>query len=205
MCKKGCYKSSIAIDENKDYINTCILSENSQESIYNFCQEKFLIFDPKLINSCKLDMCNLCCVGMDSMKNKNYSIPNLKSCFLDCTKSYNSYKEERKIETSKDNKLKEKKECNSPEQIDIENINKEEHQVEASYLLENYMRNYNGNISENPVPIPVPEQQANSVINSLPNPELEKPANKNITPSPNPVPEQSDNTVINTEPIPEPQ
>lgn len=36
--------------------------------------------------ACKLDMCNLCCVTMDAVKNKSYSIKNLKNCYNDCSK-----------------------------------------------------------------------------------------------------------------------
>ena len=34
--------------------------------------------------SCKLDMCNLCCITMDAMKQKQYSLDNLKKCYKDC-------------------------------------------------------------------------------------------------------------------------
>ena len=36
--------------------------------------------------ACKLDMCNLCCVTMDAMKKKNYSVDNLRNCYRDCNK-----------------------------------------------------------------------------------------------------------------------
>lgn len=43
-------------------------------------------FSSKSKESCKLDMCNLCCVTMDSMKKKNFSIDNLKKCYRECSK-----------------------------------------------------------------------------------------------------------------------
>ena len=43
-------------------------------------------FSSKSRESCKLDMCNLCCVTMDSMKKKNFSVDNLKKCYRECSK-----------------------------------------------------------------------------------------------------------------------
>jgi hypothetical protein len=153
MCKKGCYRSSIAVDENKDYINTCVATPNTQQNIYSFCQDRFSGYNPTMLNLCKLDMCNLCCVGMDSIKHKNYSFPNLKSCFLDCARFYNveaGYNRKNETSDDKDEKLKGKKGCKSPPSFDIDDINNHEN-VEASFLLENYLRNSNTTITENPI------------------------------------------------------
>jgi hypothetical protein len=102
MCKKGCFRASLASDNNKDYQNVCILSPNNEQNIYNFCQDKMTGYSKNLINTCKLDMCNLCCVGMDTIKNKNYSIPNLRECFTDCSNAYNKIGAENIVPTPKD-------------------------------------------------------------------------------------------------------
>jgi len=85
MCKKTCYKSSIAVDKNDDYKNVCINSNDYRANIYEFCDKKMVLYNQKLLAYCKLDMCNLCCVGMDKIKNKNFSVSNLKRCFEDCS------------------------------------------------------------------------------------------------------------------------
>lgn len=138
MCKKGCYRAAIAVDENKDYKNVCISSPNFKQNIYSFCEDKFTTFSPKLLNVCKLDMCNLCCVGMDSIKKKNYSLPNLKTCFIDCSKSYNVVIDDRSIESTKDGPPA-PEECNSAHIIDSNEVNKEE-KVETSFLVNSYMK-----------------------------------------------------------------
>ena len=72
-------------------------------------------------------MCNLCCVAMDGIKKKNYSVPNLRSCFADCSKSYNKT-DGIKVGSSSDGSDT-PQECNKPEDIDIKAINKEEKNV----------------------------------------------------------------------------
>merc|ERR1711957_469540 len=135
MCKKGCYRAAIAIDVNKDYDNVCINSPNNVQNIYGYCEDKFATYNPKLINSCKLDMCNVCCVGMDAIKKKNYSVPNLKSCFSDCSKTYNMILEDTDVKEG--GKGEEK--CESPQKVDIEGVNKEEF-VDVSYVVKSYMK-----------------------------------------------------------------
>lgn len=84
MCKKACYKSTLAIDHNSDYKQVCINSNDYRANIYEFCDRKMINLNKKLLAFCKLDMCNLCCVGMDKIRNKNFSVNNLQSCFNDC-------------------------------------------------------------------------------------------------------------------------
>lgn len=135
MCKKGCYRASIASENNKEYKNVCINSPNNQQNIYSFCEEKFTTFNPNLINFCKLDMCNLCCVGMDTIKNKNYSVPNLKSCFKDCAKNYNIVALDKEVPTSKIGDVPGPEECNSVPNIDIKDLNKEE-KFDSSFMMD---------------------------------------------------------------------
>ncbi len=84
-CKKACYKSAIAIDISKEYENICINSSNPTNNVYQFCDKK-MDYDQSLVQYCKLDMCNLCCVTMDSIKKKSFSFDNLKTCFIGCNK-----------------------------------------------------------------------------------------------------------------------
>lgn len=86
-CKKTCYRSTAAEDNNEDYKNTCINSENATQNIYAYCSDKMKDYDENMMNFCKLDMCNLCCVTMDPIKKKNYSFDNVKKCFEDCSTS----------------------------------------------------------------------------------------------------------------------
>lgn len=94
-------------------------------------------FNPILVNSCKLDMCNLCCVGMDTIKNKNYSVPNLKACFKDCSKNYNVVVADKGVPTSKagDTPNPDGEQCDTVPTIDIKDINKEE-KFDSSFLIE---------------------------------------------------------------------
>ena len=124
MCKKGCFRASISVENNKEYKNVCITSPNNVQNIYNFCNDKMASFNPVLLSFCKLDMCNLCCVAMDTIKNKNYSVPNLKACFKDCSKNYNIVPFDKEVATSKNGDVPtESEECLTPANIDIRDIN----------------------------------------------------------------------------------
>jgi len=91
ICKKLCYKASLSVETNNDYINTCINpeEEGNTNNINVYCENKFKILksNKELIRICKSDMCNLCCIGMDRIKKKNYSTNNLMNCFSDCAYS----------------------------------------------------------------------------------------------------------------------
>jgi hypothetical protein len=84
---KSCHKATISIPKNNDYVNTCIQSKTPDGNAYSYCDNKFYQYDKATINGCKKDMCNLCCVTMDAMKQKNYSYDNIDRCFNDCTNS----------------------------------------------------------------------------------------------------------------------
>lgn len=84
-CNKVCNRGLIADDQSFDYIDTCINSTNPLQNVYDYCYKKYNSeVDKELINTCKLDMCNLCCVTMDPMKNKKYSWDNSQKCFDAC-------------------------------------------------------------------------------------------------------------------------
>lgn len=53
-------------------------------NIYAYCENKMGSFSEIQKEACKLDMCNLCCISMDSMKQKQYSLDNLRECYTDC-------------------------------------------------------------------------------------------------------------------------
>ena len=128
MCKKGCFRGAIAQENNKEYKNVCITSPNNVQNIYNYCEDKMASYPPTMMNFCKLDMCNLCCVGMDTMKNKNYSVPNMKACFKDCSKMYNVILVDREIPTTKvgDVPPPDGEDCLSVPLINIKDINSED-------------------------------------------------------------------------------
>lgn len=90
LCKKTCYRSTLAENSNEDYVNTCINSENPVQNIYTYCANRMKDYDQSVMRYCKLDYCNLCCVTMDPMKKKNYSVDNMKKCFKDCSNKFNS-------------------------------------------------------------------------------------------------------------------
>merc|ERR1712032_388124 len=128
MCKKGCFRASISVENNKEYKNVCITSPNNIQNIYNFCNDKFDTFNPNMMSYCKLDMCNLCCVGMDTIKNKNYSVPNLKACFKDCAQNWNIVPTDRHIPTSKNGDVPtgEQEDCLSPAKINLKDLNNQD-------------------------------------------------------------------------------
>ncbi len=78
----------IAEDSNDDYKSVCINSTNQETNVYKYCSGKNTK-DKSLLRFCKLDMCNLCCVTMDPMKKKNYSVENMKKCFYACSDKFN--------------------------------------------------------------------------------------------------------------------
>lgn len=86
-CIRSCEKAETPEIVNEDYVNTCIETKNPLNNIYRYCDIKYKEFDANLINTCKQDVCNLCCATMDPIKHKNYSIENQKNCYLDCEKS----------------------------------------------------------------------------------------------------------------------
>lgn len=66
------------------------MSENPDKNVYSYCENKFL--NPSSIRTCKLDMCNLCCVNLNTIKKKNHAFETVKSCFNDCSKEFNTLK-----------------------------------------------------------------------------------------------------------------
>lgn len=89
MCVKTCNRAKATLDSNTDYKNTCISTQNSIQNVYSYCDDRMRLFDKQAKNTCKLDMCNLCCSTMDPIKKLNYSFDNTKQCFQDCSKSNN--------------------------------------------------------------------------------------------------------------------
>ena len=88
LCKKICNRSTVPDIGKDEYKSVCINSENPLTGVYEYCENK-LKDDNHAKNTCKLDMCNLCCSTMDAMKNKLYSIDSTKRCFDACNKEFN--------------------------------------------------------------------------------------------------------------------
>lgn len=125
MCKKGCFRGSISAENNKEYKNVCITTPNHVQNIYNFCENKMETYKPLMMSYCKLDMCNLCCVAMDTIKNKNYSVPNMKMCFKDCAKQFNVIVADKDVPTTKQGDVPnpESEECLTKSNVDLKDIN----------------------------------------------------------------------------------
>jgi hypothetical protein len=87
QCTKSCLGTQIAETSSEEYKDVCINSINPNQNIYNYCNERMKDFDKSLMGHCKLDMCNLCCVTMDKIRNKTYSSNNMMKCFEACAES----------------------------------------------------------------------------------------------------------------------
>ena len=68
---------------NSKNIQNCIEPISPEHSLYPYCDENF-VGDFHGISRCKTDMCNLCCVTMDAMKSKNFSLDSMRRCYKDC-------------------------------------------------------------------------------------------------------------------------
>ena len=83
-CLKKCHKATTG-EKSEDYNDVCINSENPDKNIYSYCQSKFT--EAPIIETCKLDMCNLCCVNINALKKKKHNYTTIRSCFSTCAKS----------------------------------------------------------------------------------------------------------------------
>jgi hypothetical protein len=77
----------MAESSDDEYKPVCIFSEQPSENVYSYCDNK--INDKDAVKTCKLDMCNLCCSTIDTMKSKFYSLDTIKKCFKDCSEKFN--------------------------------------------------------------------------------------------------------------------
>lgn len=62
-----------------------MMSDDPDGNVYSYCDNKFLNEHTKL--TCKYDMCNLCCVNLNTIRSKKHAFETVKSCFTDCAKS----------------------------------------------------------------------------------------------------------------------
>jgi hypothetical protein len=86
-CKKQCgNQNAIEVSPN-DYTKVCMESDNPQTGVYNYCSRKIEANDVSKIKTCKIDMCNLCCMTLDVMKNKKYSFNTIMQCYQECSTS----------------------------------------------------------------------------------------------------------------------
>jgi len=72
---------------NANNIKNCIEPDSPEHSFYPYCEENFHNdFHEK--NRCKVDMCNLCCIGLETKKDKSViSDDALGECYGKCLKS----------------------------------------------------------------------------------------------------------------------
>jgi len=91
QCEKSCLGTQIAETSSEEYKDVCINSINPNQNIYNYCSERMKDFDKSLMLHCKLDMCNLCCVTMDKIRNKTFSSQNMMKCFESCAEKFKTF------------------------------------------------------------------------------------------------------------------
>jgi len=68
-----------------------MITTNPDKDAYSYCNEKFTT--PKYNQACKYDMCNLCCVNINSLGKKKFSFVTVKKFFKDCHKKFPSSKQ----------------------------------------------------------------------------------------------------------------
>jgi hypothetical protein len=89
LCKKQC--STIEEGSNNKTWKSCIEPTHTENSIYPYCDEHFKK-DFYGRSRCKTDLCNLCCVSVESMKkNTLLSDFSVSKCYEKCVKSKNFY------------------------------------------------------------------------------------------------------------------
>lgn len=76
---------------NAKNIKNCIEPNSPEHSLYPYCEENFQgDFHGK--TRCKTDMCNLCCIGMETKTDKSIITDDaLGSCYEKCLKSKNFF------------------------------------------------------------------------------------------------------------------
>jgi len=86
-CKKKCYRNTDVTRHQEGYNNICMLSQNPDRNTYSYCDAKFAR-KPTYNRTCKYDMCNLCCVNINSLMKKKFSFFTVRQCFKDCSKKF---------------------------------------------------------------------------------------------------------------------
>jgi hypothetical protein len=71
---------------NSNTIKTCIEPPSPEHSIYPYCDDNFLQ-DYFGRARCKVDMCNLCCIGMETKDKSIITDDALGVCYEKCLKS----------------------------------------------------------------------------------------------------------------------
>lgn len=85
QCLKMCHKATIG-ERHDDYNDVCMDSTNPDKNVYSYCQNKFV--EAPIVRTCKYDMCNLCCVNINTLKRKRHSYDTIKSCFKGCSRKF---------------------------------------------------------------------------------------------------------------------
>lgn len=84
LCNKQC--KYIEIGTNVRTIQTCVEPASPEHSIYPYCDDNFeKDFYGKA--RCKVDMCNLCCVGLETKEKSLITDDALGACYQKCIKS----------------------------------------------------------------------------------------------------------------------
>jgi hypothetical protein len=86
-CEKQCDRQNAVESSPSDFRRVCIESDNPDTEIYNYCSSKIKPSNLFEMKTCKVDMCNLCCITMDVIKGKNYAFNTMQQCFSECANS----------------------------------------------------------------------------------------------------------------------
>ena len=85
LCEKQCKTTEVGNIGEKTY-NSCSEPTNPESSIYPYC-DKLYDNDFYQRSQCKIDMCNLCCISFDTIKNTNLPNEAVNDCYGMCIKS----------------------------------------------------------------------------------------------------------------------
>ena len=85
LCEKQCRLIEIGNYGDKSF-SSCSEPTNPDTSIYPYCDKLYEV-DFYQKSQCKIDMCNLCCISFDTMKNTNLPNSAVNECYAMCIKS----------------------------------------------------------------------------------------------------------------------
>src|SRR5207244_1799569 len=85
LCEKQCKMMEVGDVKEKTY-TSCSEPSHPENYIYPYCDKLYEnnFFEK---NICKKDMCNLCCISFDVMKNTNIPDSSVNDCYTKCIKS----------------------------------------------------------------------------------------------------------------------
>lgn len=85
LCEKQCSTIEEGISDTKSW-QSCLNPSQPEKSVYPYCDEMFKN-DFYQNTKCKNDMCNLCCVSVDTKGRHSLTDLSLNECYTQCAKS----------------------------------------------------------------------------------------------------------------------